>query len=96
MEFRLYKGKGYNKEELVCSKEFGIDILDFELSKDDDSFILTFGFNPVLLPEPMVCPITATNILDLIEKYLKAMSDLGQDVIDLIVLRFPFGRDSMF
>lgn len=96
LEFRLYKGKGYNKEELVCSKEFGIDILDFELSKDDDSFYLDLWLQPCSLARTYSMSYYSDEHFDLIEKYLKAMSDLGQDVIDLIVSDFPWAGQACF
>lgn len=96
LKFKLYKSNSYNQEELIDSKDFSINILNFSLQENDNLFFLDLWQHPCSLARTYGLSYFCDEHFVLIEKYIKSLANLGQKVIAIIVSDFPWAGQGCF
>ena len=94
INIKLYKNNGYEKEKLIEEKNVNIDVIDYCLKNND--FYLDLWQHPCSWARVYNLKYFSEEHFTVIENYLKAMSKLGQKVIDLIVSDFPWAGQKCF
>lgn len=96
LRFNLYKSNAYDKEELIESKDISINIMDFSLEEEDRVFYLDLWQHPCSWARTYGLEYYSERHFELIEKYIKGLSVLGESVTDLIVSDFPWAGQACF
>ena len=96
LRFNLYKSSAYDAEELIESRDFNINIMDFSLEEEDRVFFLDLWQHPCSWARTYGLEYFSDRHFELIEKYIRELSKLGQCVIDLIVSDFPWAGQACF
>ena len=96
LRFNLYKSNAYDKEELIDSRDFNINIMDLSLEEEDRVFYLDLWQHPCSWARTYGLEYYSERHFELIEKYIKGLSVLGESVTDLIVSDFPWAGQACF
>ena len=96
LRFNLYKSNAYDKEELIDSRDFNINIMDLSLEEEDRVFYLDLWQHPCSWARTYSLEYYSERHFELIEKYIKGLSKLGESVTDLIVSDFPWAGQACF
>ena len=96
LRFNLYKSSAYDAEELIESRDFNINIMDFSLEEEDRVFFLDLWQHPCSWARAYGLEYFSDRHFELIEKYIRELSKLGQCVTDLIVSDFPWAGQACF
>lgn len=94
INIKLYENSSYEKEKLIEEKTVNIDVIDYCLKNND--FYLDLWQHPCSWARVYNLKYFSEEHFTVIENYLKAMSKLGQKVIDLIVSDFPWAGQKCF
>ncbi len=96
LEFRLYRNEGYQKEILIDTRSFSIQIMDFSLEKEDEIFFLDLWQHPCSWARAYGLEYFGEAHFALMEHYIAALAKLGQRVITLVVSDFPWAGQKCF
>lgn len=91
LEIRVYYTKGYEKEKLIESESINIKILDYVMKPAKEGyFYLDLWQHLCSWARAYDIEYFSEKHFEVIDNYIKDLSDLGQRVIDLIVTDYPW------
>lgn len=91
LQIRAYYSKGYEKEELTLQESLNIEVIDYVLKPiKEGSFYLDLWQHLCSWARAYEVEYFSDEHFEIIDNYIKELSDLGQRVIDLIVTDYPW------
>ncbi len=97
LEVRVYHSRGYEREKLIKKENIKIEVLDYVIkSAKEGDFYLDLWQHPCSWARAYEVGYFSDEHFEIIDNYIKGLSNLGQRVITLIASDYPWAGQRCF